>query len=159
MNDFETTEAAFTAGSQVINEICGVGAGVGGGFKDTHELHVMKFKQAMKTPNKDKWMIAVKEELNRFKKFEVFEVIKLSEVPKHAKMLTTTWAMKMKSNGTFRARLNMRGYEQIDGERYASTSISSPVTNDASIRVLLVLMIMVNCEAYIVDVQGAFLHG
>lgn len=49
-----------------MKEICGVGAGVGGGSKDTHELHVMKFKEAMKTPNKDKWMKAVKEELDRF---------------------------------------------------------------------------------------------
>lgn len=63
------------------------------------------------------------------------------------------------SNGIFRARINMRGYEQIDGDHYDSASISSPVTNDVPIRVLLVLMIMEHFEAYIVDVQGAFLHG
>ena len=61
MNDFETDEAAFTAGSQIIKDICGVGAGIGGGFSDTHELQLMKFKEAMKTPNKDKWLKAVKE--------------------------------------------------------------------------------------------------
>lgn len=63
MNDFETTEAAFTEGSQIINEICSVGVGIGGGFSNTNELHIMKFKEAMKTTNKDKWMKAVKEEL------------------------------------------------------------------------------------------------
>lgn len=113
-DDFEDEEAASTAGSQIKNEICEIGAGVGGGFKDTHELHVMKYKETMKTPDKDKWLIAVKEELERFKKFKVFEPVKLSDVPKLAKMLTTTWAMKKKSNGTYIARLNMRGYEQID---------------------------------------------
>lgn len=67
--------------------------------------------------------------------------------------------MKMKSNETFRARINMRGYEQIDGEHYDSASISSPVTNDVSIRVILTILIMAGYNAYMVDVKGAFLHG
>ena len=50
-NDFEDSEVAQLAGSQITQEICGVGAGVGGGFKDTHELHVMKYKEAMKSPD------------------------------------------------------------------------------------------------------------
>ena len=53
----------------------------------------------------------------------------------------------------------MRGYEQIEGEHYDGASISSPVTNDVSVRTLLTLMIMANYKAYIVDIKGAFLHG
>ena len=53
----------------------------------------------------------------------------------------------------------MREYEQVDGDHYDSASISSPVTNDVSIRVMLALMLMAGYKAYIVDVQGAFLHG
>ena len=55
--------------------------------------------------------------------------------------------------------MRKRGYEQVDGEHYDSASISSPVTNDVSVRVLLLLMLMTNFTAYIVDVQGAFLLG
>jgi hypothetical protein len=33
------------------------------------------------------------------------------------------------------------------------------VTNDVSIRVALVLMLMANWTAQVVDVKGAFLHG
>ena len=99
------------------------------------------------------------EEHKKFVDHDVFEMEKLEEVPKGVKMLTTTWAMKMKSNGKRRARVNMRGYEQVDGDHYDSASISSPVTNDVSVRVLLVLMLMANFATYIVDVQGAFLHG
>ena len=69
----------------------------------------------------------------------MFDVIKLKDLPKGVKILTSTWAMKMKSNGEFRARLNMRGYEQDDRDHYDSASISSPVTNDVSVRVLLTL--------------------
>ena len=53
----------------------------------------------------------------------------------------------------------MRGYEQEDGEHYDSASISYPVTNDVSIRVMLTLMLMAQMRAYIVDVKGAFLIG
>ena len=67
--------------------------------------------------------------------------------------------MKKKASGAYRARMNMRGFEQKDGEHFDSSSISSPVTNDVSIRVALVLMLMANWVAQVVDVKGAFLHG
>lgn len=44
-------------------------------------------------------------------KHKAFEPVKLEDVPKGEKILTTTWAMKKKSNGKFRARMNMRGHE------------------------------------------------
>ena len=62
--------------------------------------------------------------------------------------------MKKLSNGTYKARMNMRGYEQIEGEHYDSASILSPVTNDVLVIVLLILLVMANYGAYIVDLQG-----
>ena len=53
----------------------------------------------------------------------------------------------------------MRGDEQDDGDHYDSASISSQVTNDLSVRVLLTLMLMSKETAYILDVKGEFLHG
>jgi hypothetical protein len=67
--------------------------------------------------------------------------------------------MKKKSNGTYRARLNTRGYEQVDGINYDSSNISSPVTNDATIMIIMVLMIIFKWSAQLVDVKGAFLCG
>jgi len=40
---------------QTNTEFAFVGAGIGGGFDDTNELHVMKFDEAMNTPDKPKW--------------------------------------------------------------------------------------------------------
>jgi hypothetical protein len=57
------------------------------------------------------------------------------------------------------ARLNARGYEQVDGIHYDSSTISSPVTNDATIRIIMVLMIIYKWSAQLVDVKGAFLCG
>ena len=73
--------------------------------------------------------------------------------------MTSTWAMKKKANGTYRARLNAQGFEQVDGVHYDSHSISAPVTNDATIRIVLVMMIMAKWCGELLDIKGAFLHG
>jgi hypothetical protein len=78
-----------------------VGAGLGGGFENTHELHVMKYKEAMRTPDKPDWVKSVNEEHERFKKHKCFEAVPRAEVPFGSKILTSTWAMKKKANGTY----------------------------------------------------------
>ena len=45
-----------------MNEMALVGAGIGGGFVDTNELHVMKYKEAMARKDAEKWQKAVDEE-------------------------------------------------------------------------------------------------
>ena len=119
----------------------------------------MKYKEAMKREDKDKWKLAVEEEYERFRKYKVFKPVPINEVPRDATVITTTWAMKKKSNGTYRARLNMRGFEQREGEHYDGASIASPVTNDVTIRCALTLMIAASWAAHVVDVKGAFLHS
>ena len=73
--------------------------------------------------------------------------------------MTTTWACKKKANEVFRARLKIRGYEQIPGEHYDEDWTSAPVANDVMIRIMLVLMLMSGMYAHLVVVQGAFLLG
>ena len=52
-----------------------VGAGLGGGFDHTSELHVMKFKQAMKLTDKEHWKKAVNEEHKQMEKHRVWEPV------------------------------------------------------------------------------------
>jgi hypothetical protein len=136
-----------------------VGAGLGGGFADTNELHVMKYKEAMATADRAKWEKAVEEEHKRMLKHKVWKPVSRDEVPKGAKILTSTWAMKKKANGTYRARANARGYEQEDGEHYDKLTKSAPVANEITIRMVLVLIVMAGWYASVVDVNGAFLTG
>jgi len=103
---------------------------------------VIKYKEAIKTKERDKWAKAVEEEHQRMLKYKVWKQVRREDVPKDATIITSTLAMKKKSNGTYRARLNGRGYEQIDGKHYDGTSIASPVTNDATIRITMVLMLL-----------------
>jgi hypothetical protein len=79
--------------------------GVGGGFVNTKELHVMKYKQAMATQDQASWTKAVQEEHERMVHHGVFKVTSRTQLPHGIKVLTSTWAMKKKSNGTYRARL------------------------------------------------------
>jgi len=112
------------------DELGCVGAGLGGGFDHRAELHVMKFKQAMKTVDKEHWQRAVGEEHARMQKHKVWEAVKREEVPADVKVLTSTWAMKKKSNGKFRARINARGYKQVDGIHYDADTMAAPVRSD-----------------------------
>lgn len=136
-----------------------VGAGLGGGFQNTSELHVMKYEEAMASGDKVEWEKAVAEERRKMEEYKVWTPRKLSDLPHNAKFITSTWAMKKKANGTYRARMNARGYEQVEGLHYDPANIAAPVTNEMSIRIVMVLTLMAVWTAQIVDVKGAFLHG
>ena len=136
-----------------------VGAGIGGGFLDTHELHVMKYDEAMATEDKPYWEEEVSNENTRMKEHDVFEVVPRSEVPTWAKVITSTWAMKKKANGTRRGRVNARGFEMVDGEHYDEDAKAAPVVQKITICIVMVLMLMAGWMSRVVDVRGAFLHG
>ena len=67
--------------------------------------------------------------------------------------------MKQKADGTKRARINVLGYQQIPGVHYDKNNISSPVVNEASIFIILILIVMARMYAELNDVRGAFLKG
>jgi hypothetical protein len=141
-------------------EIQAVGAGLGGGFEHTDELKVMNYKQAMKSADAHLWVQEIKKEYERFEKFGVFTPVSKKDVPKDAKVMTTTWAMKKKTNGKLRGRLNARGCEQVEGAHYMPDSIAAPVTNPTTVRLIFVLLCMnPQWVARIIDVEGAFLQG
>ena len=77
-------------GSLIKDEIALIGAGVGGGFTNTHELHVMKYREVMATSKQKEWKQVVGEELDRFIENDVFEVVNIKDLPKEVKMLTST---------------------------------------------------------------------
>ena len=52
-------------------EFACVGAENGGGFQNTKELHVMKFKESMATNDKYDWGAEVEEELKKMEKYDV----------------------------------------------------------------------------------------
>ena len=141
-------------------EVALIGAGVGGGISHTSQLKVMNYKKAMRSPDAEEWRKEIRNEKARFDKYNALTAVPRDSLPKGAKVLTTTWAMKQKANGTRRGRLNARGYEQVDGSHYASDSIAAPVTNPITVRIVLMLYCMNRTwTSAIIDVEGAFLQG
>ena len=67
--------------------------------------------------------------------------------------------MKNKSDGTHRAILNTRVFEQEDGVHQTKYDVSVPVINDITIRIVFILMIMADWWEELLNVKGAFLTG
>jgi hypothetical protein len=145
--------------SEFDPEVLLVGAGSLEGFQHTDELCVMNYKEAMAS-DPVKWKEAVRQEYLKFEKYKVLRAIPKSDLPRDAVLIETIWACKLKSSGVPRAQLNARGYMQVKGEHYASDSVSSPVSNPTTVRMLLTLVAMnPKWKARVIDIQGAFLQG
>ena len=138
-----------------------VGAGLGGGFANTQQLHVMNYDAAMPLGGieADEWQEAVDEEHQRMKDHTVFQSIPREQLPANEKVMTSTWAMKRKSTGVKRGRLNLQGFEQVDGVYYSENKKSAPVVTNPTIMIMLILSIMARMWQEVLDVQGAFLYG
>ena len=69
---------------------------------------------------------------------KVLEPLDKKDLPEGVKVITSTGACKKKSNGTYHGQLNARGFKQV--ARKMSTA--APVTNDTTIKIMLVLMLL-----------------
>ncbi len=73
--------------------------------------------------------------------------------------ITSTWTMKKKLECAYRARLVGRRFQQVEGQHYNTMDISSPVTSDTAIQMVLTIMLVASYEARAIDVKDAFLKG
>jgi hypothetical protein len=142
-----------------LSEYLKVGAGIGGGFTNTNELRLMGYHEAINGPDGEKWKEEVRTEHGRMVQSGVFERVKHSKLPSDIKVIDTVWVMKKKSHGKLQGRINVRGFKQVEGQHYDASSISAPVTNGMTIKLVLSLMLASGGIAHVVNVKGAFLYG
>lgn len=76
---------------------------------------------------------------------------------RNRKGIGTKWVFKQKKNGVYRARLVVKGYDQIAGVDFQYSF--APVTSEVTLRILLILWVNEDYFAEVADVQTAFLHG
>ena len=141
------------------NEYGCVGAGIGSGIDNTNELKVLGFNEAMASPDKDKWQALVNHEHERMLKNGVWEVVDHNSISEGSDIIDSTWAMKKKVNGNYRACLAARGFKQMQGKSFVHHDTSSPVMPDITMHIVLVLMLRRKLSAHLDDVNGAFLLG
>ena len=67
--------------------------------------------------------------------------------------------MKKKANGEYYARLAAQEFEYTQGKSFVHHGMSSLVMHDIMVHIVLVLVLMGNMIAHLVDVNGAFLLG
>lgn len=115
--------------------------------------------EALNGPDKDKWLDAMKNEIQSLHDQNVWDVV---QRPSGKHVIDCKWILRIKRNvdGTvnkFKARLVARGFSQIPGLDYSE--ISSPVVKRRTWRFLIAICVENNWLCNFIDVQGAYLNS
>ena len=116
----------------------------------------LTFQQAVTGPDKEKWKEAIRMEKESLKKNNTWKIVDSSKA-EGKKILSSKWIFKTKEDGRRKARLVVRGFEQVHGIDYEETY--SPVINNASLRILFALVAKKNYLLTTFDIKTAFLYG
>ena len=128
-------------------------------YKDTFD-NPKGYEDAWNHPDpfqREQWREAITKEFDKMEAKGVWKKIKRSEMEPGRRCVKHKWVMEIKRSGRFRARLVACGYSQIPGIDF--TEVYSPVINDISFRIGMVMMLQLGLDAVIFDVETAFLHG
>ena len=112
------------------------------------------YEEAMNCSDAEKWREGRTKDFNDMHTRNVWTVIKKQDVPADRRLLASRWVFKKKKNGVYRCRLVAKGYNQIPG-----IDSFSPVINDVSFCILLIIILLGNLKTTVIDVETAFLHG
>lgn len=116
-------------------------------------------QQALQSPDKDKWIAAMQEELQSFEENNAWVVV--DEVPQGKSLVQCKWVYKRKLNSDnsvrYRARLVAKGFTQKPGIDYDETF--SPVVRHSTLRLLFALSVQLDLNVNHLDVKTAFLNG
>lgn len=115
--------------------------------------------EALKTPKKDRWLTAMKKEMDSLHQNEVWDLV---ERPKNRKLVSSKWIFKAKTNAEgqverYKAWLVARGFSQEYGTDYDETFC--PMVRMESVRTLIAMAVQRGMHLHHVDITRAFLNG
>src|ERR1043165_5238764 len=116
------------------------------------------YKEAMEGPESEKWLEAMKSEIDSMYTNKVWTLV---NIPEDRKAVENKWIFKKKTDAdrnvsVYKARLVAKGFRQIQGVDYKETV--SPVAMIKSIRILLAIAAYHDYEIWKMDVKIAFLN-
>ena len=120
---------------------------------------MLNYSKAMDSDEKNEWENEIKIEDDRMNKHNVWDPVLIEEIPQDTKPLASTLVLKKKSSLKRRVRLNANGFKQIEGVHCDKDDIAAPITNEVTIRVLIVITLVLRFHAGILYVKGTFLQG
>lgn len=112
------------------------------------------WKEAMRRPDRDQWLAAAQAEYNSLLVNKTWELT--PRLPS-MKILPCRWVFRVKANGTYKARVVVKGFLQQHGIDY--DDIFAPVVRLEVLRLLFTLMSIHDLECHQMDVDTAFLNG
>ena len=121
---------------------------------------ILYWDQAMKAPDKDKFIEAVGIELDGHEKMGNYEPIPLHAVPKGTKLIGMVWLMRRKRRINtqevykWKARLNVHGGQQEHGVHYWDTY--APVVTWHTVRLFLILSLLLGWQSRQLDFVMAY---
>ena len=118
--------------------------------------------QALSSSDAKEWLKAMNLENKSLEDNEVFEKIKVKDLPKDVELISGRWVFKVKSNGEgkiqrFKARVVARGDQAKLGVHYFRRY--SPVACASTIRFLLAIAVSLGLYLRAGDVKTAFLYA
>ena len=128
--------------------------------KNSKGIQVPKsYKEAMNSPQKDEWMLAMAEEMTAIRSNGTYEQCR---APKGAKPIPVMWlySLKAAADGSvqrFKARLVVVGSRQEEGTDYGE--VFAPTSKHSTLRMLLAQVAKHDLELEQLDVKTAFLNG
>ena len=132
-----------------------VGAGLGGWFDHTGELHIVKNEVAINEPGVNYWK---KDMDNKHKQMIKLNVKRLAKKFKFQK--AQEYYAQYSPWRTNLMGLYMLGWQHMNAViKVENSRTVVHFTNDVLICVMLILMLVVNLETWVIDVTGAFLNG
>jgi hypothetical protein len=116
----------------------------------------LTFEEAVNSPEKDEWIIAINKELKKLSDLNTWEV--KERLPINRKAINYKWVLKQKydmnQNLIYKARLTAMGCHQKPGFDFLETF--SPVARMTAIRLILSLSTAENFILWQFDVESAF---
>ena len=116
------------------------------------------YKQAMKSPQRKFWIIAMHEEIQSLIRTGTFSCVRR---PQNCDIVGGRWVYSVKvdpdGNLRFKARYVAKGYTQIEGLNYNDTY--APTARLTSVRMLISIVVQNDFLIHHVDVNNAYLHS
>ena len=129
------------------------------GVFHTSSVEPRNFQEALKSPEREKWMNAAETEMQSLRQHNTW---KLVEPPPGKKIIGNRMVFKVKlhENGLverYKARLVAQDFSQVFGEDY--NQVFAPVVRWESVRALISMATQFNMQIHQMDVNVAFLIG
>ena len=117
------------------------------------------YREAMRSPDADKWKISMKNEYDTLMGYQTWELI---ERPPNTNIVGSRWTFRVKRDNlgrvnNLKSRLVAQGFLQVPGLDFNKTY--SPTIRFTSIRLILALACRYNLELHHINVKGAYLNG